>query len=262
MALLTAEQIAAAIIADKSTYAEQLTDVNAYVVMDVLRREYPSVDIENVTGQEKIKDVPTTNQKQTYIVHLYYRTTGFGDADEPDAKALENNIFDTIDALQDTTSKITITESWKREHLPVPTPHIHSELRVVTDEISSTKVGGSTGDKMTITFPAPLGELKVTNLITDLFEANKDMDLSMTSGSNPIAEEIHTLKHLDGLVDVEVVLTPAQELQLDALFTGNDMSITITKGTTDFVKTANLITRTNRAQRKAAQTTIVSMDIK
>jgi len=255
MALLTAAQIATAL--EGGTYSEPLKSFNPFVVLDLLRREYPSIDVENITGQEKLRDVPTTNDKQIYIVHLYYRITGFGNADEPNVKSLENSIFDVIDGLQDTTTKISITESWKREHLTVPTPHVHSSLRVVTEEISSTAPGGIVGDQITIEFPGALGTLDVINLITDSLTAEKDLDLDNDG------EEIFSLKHISGLVDVDVVITAAQEPLLDALITaGDDISITLTKGGQAFVKTANLITRVNSAPRKEVQTTLISMNIK
>ena len=150
MVLLTAAQIATALQA--ASYSEVLNAINPYVILDDTRREYPSVDVENVTGQEKTNDVPTISDKQSYLIHLYYRVTGFGDADEPNVKLLEDEIFNVIDALQTTDTKITIIESWNREHPTEPTPHIHSTLRVTTQEISS-KTGGIVGDQITITFP-------------------------------------------------------------------------------------------------------------
>ena len=254
MALLTAEQIASVLEAE--TYSEELAAINPFVILDETRREYPSIDVENVTGQESIRDVPTTSDRQTYLVHLYYRTTGFGDADEPNVKLLENEIFAVIDALQDTDTKISITESWDRAHPTDPTPHIHSKLRVVTEEISSTKQGGITGDQITISLPT-MGVFDVINLITDGKTSEKDVDITSMS------EEVFTQKYLSGLLDVSVVLSASQELQLDALISvGDDISITLTKGGIPFVKTANLITYVNSAPRKQVQTTIISMNIK
>ena len=255
MALLTAEQIATALKGE--TYSEPLNAINPYVILDETRREYPSIDVENVTGQENIEDIPTTNDKQTYLVHLYYRITGFGDADEPNVKLLEDEIFNVIDALQDTSTKIFITESWNRDHPTSPTPHIHSTLRVVTDEISSTKPGGVTGDMIEITFPLPLGTLHVTHLITDGLTAEKDMDL------NVLSEQIFSNKYISGLLDVNVIITPAQEPDLDNLISlGDDISITLTKNGVNFVKNVNLITRVHSAPQKEAQTTLVSMNVK
>lgn len=254
MSLLTAAQIASAL--EAGTYTEPLNSINPFVVLDVTRREYPSIDVENITGEEKTKDVPTTNTKQTYLIHLYYRVTGFGDADEPNVKQFENEIFNVIDALQDTQTKISITESWSREHPVIPTPHIHSTLRVVTDEIASD-VGGVVGDNITIRFPDPLGVLDVINLITDKLSPEKDLDID----SEGI--QIFSNKYLTGILDVNVVITPAQELELDDLLSaGDDLTITLTKGGVQFVKNANLITRVNSSNRKTVQTTLISMDIK
>lgn len=255
MVLLTAAQIATAL--EGGTYSEVLNAFNPYVVEDVTRREYPSIDVENITGQEKLKNVPTTNDKQIYLVHLYYRITGFGDADEPNVKLLEDEIFDVIDALQDTSTKITITESWEREHQIFPTPHIHSTLRVTTDEISSTKSGGITGDDITITFPSPLDTLEVIDLITDGLTNEKDLDITIDK------ENIFTQKYVTGQLDVKVVLTAAQESQLVTMITaGNDISITLTKSGSDFVKTVNLTTYVNSAPRDQAQSTTISMSVK
>ena len=254
MALLTAAQIATAL--DNTTFSFNIKSINGYVVQDVARRDYPSIDVDNITGQEQLSDVPTSNTKQTYLVHLYYRTTGFGDLDEPDVQTLEDEIFTVIDGLQDTTTKITITESWQRKHSVEGTPHIESSLRVVTDEIFSTSGEGIRGDQITITFPT-LGTVDVINLVNDSLTAEKDLDLE-DDGT-----EIFSLKHLSGLLDVEIELTTTTEPQIDALLAaGDDISITLTKGGTGFVKTANLITRANSSPRSEIQTTIVSMDIK
>jgi len=174
MVLLDAEDIATAL--NSGTYSEPLAEINPYVVEDVGRREYPSIDVDNITGQERLRDVPTSKDKQIYLVHLYYRITGFGDADEPNVKLLEDEIVAIIDALQTTDTKISITESWKRQHQTDPTPHIESVLRVTTEEIFSEIDGGIPGDQITITFPAPLvATLDVINMITDKLEGIKSM---------------------------------------------------------------------------------------
>jgi len=254
MVQLTAAQIAS--VLEDGVFTEPLNSFNPYVVLDAARREYPSIDVENITGQEKTKDVPTTNNKQTYLIHLYYRISGFGDADEPNVKLLEDEIFNIIDSLQDTSTKISITESWSREHPTDPTPHIHSTLRIVTDEISSD-IGGVVGDNITITFPVPLGILDVVNLITDGLTAEKDVDITTD------AEQIFSNKYLSGILDVNVVITPTQESDLDVLLSaGDDISITLTKGGVEFVKTVNLITRVNSSTRKTVQQTLISMNVK
>lgn len=255
MVLLTAAQIAAAL--DAFAFTISLKEINGYVVQDVSRRLYPSIDVANVTGQENLVDVPTTNTKQIYKVILYYRIVGFGNLDEPDIKTLEDEIFGVIDGLQDTTTKITITESWKREPSVEGTTHVKSTLTVQTDEISSTSGDGIRGDQITITFPSPLGTLNVIDLITDSKTREKDLD--MDAGG----EEIFSLMHLSGLIDVEVELTTTTEPQLDTIMEDeNDITITLTKGGTGFVKTANLISRSNSAPREEIQQTIISMDIK
>lgn len=254
MALLTAAQIAAALTS--AGFSINIKSINGFVVQDVARRDYPSIDVSNVTGQEQISDVPTSNTKQIYEVILYYRTVGFGDLDEPDVKTLEDEIFTVIDGLQDTTTKITITESWNRKHSVEGTPHIESTLRVQTDEIFSTSGSGIVGDNIFITFPT-IGILPVINLITDSLTAEKSLDVTAD------AEEIFSLKHVSGLLDVEVELTVTTEPQMDALIeAGDDITVTLTKGGQTFPKTANLITRANSSPRSEVQSTIVSMDIK
>lgn len=262
MVLLTAEDIATALI-DNGSYSEPLAEINPYVVEDVGRREYPSIDVDNITGQERLRDVPTSKDKQIYLIHLYYRITGFGDADEPNVKSLEDSIFAVIDALQTTDTKISITESWKRTHQTDPTPHIESVLRVTTEEIFSEIDGGIPGDQITVTFPAPLSAtLEVVNLITDKLEGIKDMDYEMTTDGAE-NEEIYSLIHAHGLLDVMVVITATQEPNLDTLIkNGDDIAITLTKGGQTFPKIANLISRTNSAPRSEIQQTIISMDIK
>ena len=254
MALLTSTEIAEAL--GGKAFSIDIKSINGYVIQDVARRDYPSIDVENITGQEQISDVPTSNTNQTYEVHLYYRIVGSGNIDEPNVQTLEDEIFETIDSIQDTTTKITITESWQRKHSVEGTPHIQSTLRVITNEIFSTSGNGIRGDQMTITFP-DIGTVDVINLINDSITAEKDLDL--VNGG----EEIFSLKHLSGLLDVEVEFTATAESQIDALLAlGDDISITLTKGGQPFVKTANLITRSNSSTRSEIQTTIISMDIK
>lgn len=254
MALLTSTEIATAL--EETTFSINIKSINGYVIQDVARRDYPSIDVENITGQEQISDVPTSNTKQTYLIHLYYKIVGFGNLDEPDVQTLENEIFETIDSLQDTTTKITIIESWQRKHSVEGTPNIQSTLRVVTDEIFSTSGDGIRGDQITITFPT-LGTVNVINLINDSITVEKNLDL-IDDG-----EEIFTLKHLSGLLDVEIELTTTTESQIDTLLAaGDDISITLTKGGQTFVKTANLITRSNSSTRSEIQTTVISMNIK
>lgn len=254
MALLTAAQIATAL--DLAVFSINIKSINGFVVQDLARRDYPSIDVSNITGQEQISDVPTSNTKQIYEVILYKRTVGFGDLDEPDVKTLEDEIFAVIDGLQDTDTKITITESWNRKHSVEGTPHIESTLRVQTDEIFSTSGDGILGDQITITFPT-IGTIDVINLVTDSLTSEKDLDVTN------VGEEIFSQKHVSGLLDVEVELTTTTEPQMDALIEAdNDISITLTKGGVGFVKTANLITRANSTPRSEVQSTIVSMNIK
>ena len=260
MVLLTAEEIATALLG--GTYSEPLAEINPYVVEDVGRREYPSIDVDNITDQERLRDVPTSKDKQIYLVHLYYRITGFGDADVPQVKLLEDEIFAVIDALQTTDTKIAITESWKRETLTSPTAHIHSTLRVTTEEIFSEIEGGVPGDKITITFPVPLSEtFDVVNLITDRLEALKEMDYVMTDTGTE-NEEVYSLIRAHGLLDVEIIIKVTDEANLDSFFDGDDHPIILTKNGTAIGKTANFITRTHSTPRSEIQKTVISMDIK
>lgn len=257
MAVLTAAQIKTILLT--GVYPETV-EINAALMQNEERRKYPSIDVQNVTGQQDIKDFPTKTTGQTFLVHLFYRYRSFGEQHEPDIKLLEDVIFNTLDAASDLdvlTTKITVTQSWKRTSETFPVHRSHSILTVSSEEISSTDSGGLPGDEMSITFPAPLGNLKVIALSSDERNLIKQQDLVDD------AEEIFTKIHLAGLLAVEVQLNTTQETQLEAIIdAGVDVSVTITKSATPRVLTVNLTSMVSSATRQSVQSTIVTMDIK
>ncbi len=253
MVLLTAQDIATAL--EGGTYSEPLNGINPYVVEDIGRREYPSVDISNVTSQERFRDVPTAKDKQIYEVRLYYRKTGFGDADEPNVKLLEDEIFNIIDALQTTDSKITITESWKREPKNRPTPHVLSVLRVMTEEIFAEDGKGIVGDDVTITLPAPAGTIDVIDVLTDDAGILKDMDLTTDT-------QVYTKIRNKGLLSVVISVDVDKEDEIKTIvFAGEDISVTFTKGEVADVRTVNLTDIVASGTRKEVQKQVLSMDV-
>lgn len=256
MATLTAAQIKT--ILETAVYPEEV-EINGALMQNEERRKYPSIDVQNVTGEEHIKDFPTTTTGQTFLVHLFYRYRSFGEQHEPDIKALEDVIFDIIDANANfsTDVKISVSQSWDRKSETFPVHRSHSILTVSADEITSTEAGGLPGDEMSIEFPPPLGELKIVTLTSDGRDLLKDLDREDTG------DETFTKIHLGGLLIVELQLTFDQETQMEALWdAGKDFTVTLTKSGNDRVLTVNPVSFVNSATRQAVQTTLVSMDIK
>ena len=160
MVNLTAAQIKT--ILEGATYPETV-QINAALMQNDERRKYPSIDVQNVTGDEQIKDVPTTTLSQTFLVHLFYRYRSFGEQEEPAIKSIEDVIFTTIDqnANFSTDVKITITQGWRRDSETFPVRRSHSVLTVTAEDISSTDGSGIVGDEVTITFPGIPGAIDV-----------------------------------------------------------------------------------------------------
>lgn len=258
MANLTADQIATILKAVVYPPNEGV-EVNAALMQNDERRKYPSIDVQNVTGDEKIKNLPTSTLGQTFLIHLFYRYRSFGEQEEPQIKVLEDLIFDAIDndANFSTDIKVTVTQSWDRQSETFPVHRSHSILTVTSEEIFSTDGGGIPGDKIDITFPNPLGELDVINLTADDRNLQKDID-KVNDG-----EEIYTKIHFTGLLTVEVELSVLQEAQLDSLIdAGDDITVTLTKAGTPIVLLVNLTSRVSSAARDVVQTTLISMDVK
>jgi len=152
--------------------------------------------------------------------------------------------------------KITVTQSWDRQSRSFPIQSVKSTLRVTADEISSTSGSGVLGDKISITFPAPLGLQVVNNLIND--ETNIVKSLDRTDN-----EQIFTKIKEEGLFNAEIEISTTEEPQLRTLFVaGNDFSLTITKNGVNRVVVANPINFINSAPRNQVQSTFVSMNIK
>jgi len=134
MATLTAAQIKT--ILEAETFPEAV-EINAALMQNDERRKYPSIDIQNITGEENERGFPTSTTGQTFIIHLFYRYRSFGEQHEPDIKAIEDVIFDTIlnDANFDTDVKLTVTQSWRRDSETSPVRRSHSMLTVSAQEI-------------------------------------------------------------------------------------------------------------------------------
>lgn len=258
MATLTAAQIKA--ILETATYpASEGIEINAALVQNEERRKYPTIDVQNVTGEETLKGFPTKNTSQTFLIHLFYRYRSFGEQEEPKIKVLEDIIFDTIDqnANFSTDIKITITQSWDRKSETFPVHRSHSILTVTADEITSTDGSGVPGDQIDITFPSPSDTFKVINLTADDRTIQKDLD-RIDDG-----EEIFTKIHFGGLLVVEVEMSVTDEANIDTIISaGKDVSITLTKGGVGIPLTVNMTSRVSSATREEIQTTLVTMDVK
>ena len=261
MGTVTAAEIKT-ILGTISTTDDPNVAVNASLLQNDERRKYPSIDIQNITGDETIKDFPTKNIGQTFLIHLFYRYRSFGEEEEPKIKALEELIFNKIDS--DTTEfdvpdqKISITQSWRRESETFPVRRSHSILTVSTQEIAATDGTGIPGDTITILFPSPLTTaFTVISLSTDERSINKQLDLKDD------AERIFTKISNSDLLIVEVELSTTTEPQLETqVHDGKDISVTLTKNGVAKVLSVNLTSMVGNATRTEVQTTLVTMDVK
>ena len=257
MATLTAAEIKT--ILETATYpAGEGIEINAALIQNEERRKYPSIDVQNVTGEESFKDVPTTNTTQMFLVHLFYRYRSFGEQHEPDIKVLEDIIFNTIDSNANfsTDIKISVVQSWDRKSETFPVHRSHSILRVTAKEIKSTDGEGIPGDSITITLPSPVGEIDVIDVLADESGVVKDLDLT-------VDEQIYTKIRNSGLLSLSVAVGVDIEDDIkDLIFAGNDISITFTKGGVASVRTANLIDMVASGTRKEVHKQVLSMDVK
>lgn len=252
---LTATQIKG--ILEDVIYPEEV-QINAALLQNDERRKYPSIDVQNVTGEEQLKEFPSTTTSQTFLVHLFYRYRSFGEQEESKIKAIENEIFDVIDqnASFSTDTKISVTQGWQRDSETFPVRRSHSVLRVTANELTSTSGDGIPGDEITITFPT-IGLLKVISLATDERSINKQLDLTDS------AERIFTKISNTDLLIVEVELSTTTESQLATqVHDGNDISVTLTKKTVNQALTVNLTSMVGNATRSSVQSTLVTMNVK
>lgn len=134
MANLTAAQIKT--ILETAVFpVNEGVEVNASLLQNDERRKYPSIDIQNITGEENTRGFPVSTTGQTFLIHLFYRYRSFGEQQEPDIKILEDLIYDTIlnDTNFQTTTNLTITQGWTRESETFPVYRSHSILAVSTE---------------------------------------------------------------------------------------------------------------------------------
>jgi hypothetical protein len=257
MAILTAAQIKTILLT--GVYPETV-EINAALMQNEERRKYPSIDVQNITGEEQIKDFPSKTVGQTFLVHLFYRYRSFGEQHEPDIKSIEDVIFDTLDAAAEFAVpgiKISVTQGWRRDSETFPVHRSHSILRVSSEELEATDGIGIPGDKISVTFPSPSGTFTVINLVADDRTLQKDIN-RLDDG-----EEIFTKIHFSGLVTVEVELDVSEEADLDTLISaGKDITVTLTKNGTAIPLNVNLTSRISSATRETVQTTLVTMDVK
>lgn len=134
MAILTAAQIKT--ILEGAVYPETV-EINASLMQNDERRKYPSIDVQNITGEENTRGFPVSTTGQTFVIHLWYRYRSFGEQEEPEIKALEDVIYDTIlnNANFQTTANLQVIQTWQRDSETFPVRRSHSTL-TVSSEIS------------------------------------------------------------------------------------------------------------------------------
>jgi hypothetical protein len=256
MVNLTAAQIRDILAA--AVYPEQLS-VNGALLQNDERRKYPSIDVQNITGDEQIKDFPTTTLGQTFLVHLFYRYRSFGEAHEPDIKAIEDVIFSTLDnnANFSTDVKVSITQSWDRRSETFPVRRNHSILRVTSEEISSTDPSTAVpGDQIDVTIPS-VGTFKIISTPIDQYGIVKQFDLEDND------TQTFTKIHEFGLLSLEMALSPAQEQTLRTqVIAGDDVTITMDFNGTTRDLLVNYTDTTASTSRETVRTTILTMNVK
>jgi len=251
---LTAAQIKTQLDAITFTNID-IKRINAYVEKNESHRKYPSIDIQNITGQEEIEGLPTKTTKQVFLVHLYVRTRATGADQEPDIKETENQIFDSLDSLQTMDEFVQVIQGWDRKSETFPLSRVVSTIRVTSEAISSTDGEGIVGDKVSITLPI-VGTIDVINVITDEAGIIKDLDLGTAS------EEVFTKIRNDGILSVEVAVSVSDENNIKTqIFAAKDITITFTKGGVPDQRTVNLSTLTASGPRSEVQTQILAMDV-
>lgn len=256
MVNLTAAQIKT--ILEAATYPEEV-EINAALLQNDERRKYPSIDVQNITGDEQIKDFPTTTLGQTFLIHLFYRYRSFGEQHEPDIKAIEDVIFAAIDDNTNfsTDVKVSVTQSWNRQSETFPVRRSHSILRVTAEEISPTDPSTATpGDQIDVTLPG-VGTFKVISIPIDQYGLVKQFDLEDDD------QQIFTKIHEFGLLSLEMALGPAQEETLQGqVILGNDATITLDLNGTTRNLLVNYTDTAASSSREVIRTTILTMNVK
>jgi|GEM_PF-5124519 len=155
MTLLTAEQIKA--ILETATFPiTEGIEINAALMQNEERRKYPSIDVQNITGEENVRGFPTSTTGQTFLIHLFYRYRSFGEQHEPDIKTIEDTIYDTIfnDTNFGTDNNIQVTQNWDRKSETFPVHRSHSILTVSSEDTDFVT------NNYTVTIPS-LGEVEL-----------------------------------------------------------------------------------------------------
>lgn len=258
MPTVTAANVKAQLDAIIWTGTENPVRINDYVEKNESHRKYPSIDIQNITGQENIEGLPTTEIKQVYLVHLYWKTKGTGAAQEPKIKTAEDLIFNKLDAWKSPdTEYIQIVQSWDRKSEIFPVSRVHSTLRVSYDAIESTDGNGIPGSDVTIDFPGAIGELSVLNLIADEQSIVEDLDITIDP------KEIFTRIHNAGILSVEVATTKTNIDLLKAQVQSGSSSgtVTISYAGSDSIYTVNYVSVVTSGPRTEVLKTIVTMNV-
>ncbi len=256
MAVLTAKQIAD--ILSAATFTEDVS-VNPALLQNEERRKYPSIDVQNVTGQDQIKNFPTTTSSQTFLVHLFYRYRSFGEVHEEDIKKIEDTIFDTLDDDTNfsTDLKVSITQGWRRTSETFPLHRSHSILTVSTEEISGTDpaTDATPGDQIEFLI-TNFGQFKVISIPSDEIGILKELNLQDT------ATQTYTRIRTLGLLSVELALSPAQEDSLFALIdAGNNEIVELILNLVSRSLRVNFTNMIASSTREEIRTTILTMDV-
>lgn len=130
---LTAAQIKT--ILDGATIPEN-PRVSSSLLQNEERRKYPSINVQNVTGEENTRGFPISTTGQTFLIHLFYRYRSFGEQEEAKIKSIEDAIYDAIfnDTNFSTTNNLTVAQNWQRDSETFPTRRSHSTLTVTSEQ--------------------------------------------------------------------------------------------------------------------------------
>ncbi len=239
-----------------TTFDPPIKRINAYVEKNESHRKYPSIDIQNITGEEEVEGVPTITTKQVFLVHLYFRTEGPGADQEGKIKAAEDLIFNQLDTLQETTDFIQVVQSWDRKSETFPLSRVHSTLRVTSEAISSTSGSGIPGTGITISFPTNPLNVPVIDVLIDETGIIKDLDLTTTL-------QVYTKIRNNGLLSVVIAVSQSdEELIKTVIKAGDNFVLKYKKGSTSERElSVNPVSIVASGTRGEIQTQIVTVDV-
>lgn len=135
---------------------------------------FPRVDIDNITPESMDKDIKTTDIKQVFRIHLYYKISGNVSSSVSTMQQIQQIILTTLQAQNLSGTKLfKELKSWSPfEQKYDPVRYYESVLDVEPLNITSTSGVGTIGAFMTLTIGAA-GPIQILSEDTDEGNDNK-----------------------------------------------------------------------------------------